>query len=72
MSEQTSFDAEQARSVGGRLCAARLAAGLEPADVGARLHMPVHIGQALETGDWQRLGAPVFVRGQLRSYARLV
>lgn len=72
MSEQTSFDAEQARSVGGRLCAARLAAGLEPADVGARLHMPVHIVQALETGDWQRLGAPVFVRGQLRSYARLV
>ncbi len=72
MSEQTSFDAEQARSVGERLCAARTAAGLGPADVGARLHMPVHNVQALETGDWQKLGAPVFVRGQLRSYARLV
>jgi len=72
MSEQTSFDIEQARSVGERLRTARIAAGLETSDVGARLHMPVHIVQALEAGDWSRLGASVFVRGQLRSYARLV
>ena len=28
--------------------------------------------RSLEQEDWQRLGAPVFVRGQLRSYARLL
>jgi len=28
--------------------------------------------QALEEEDWKRLGAPVFVRGQLRSYSRLL
>ncbi len=72
MSEQIPFDAEQARSAGERLRAARLAAGMQPADVGAQLHMPVRIVQALEAGDWGKLGAPVFVRGQLRSYARLV
>lgn len=72
MSEQTSFDAEQARSAGDRLRAARMAAGLEPVDVGTRLHMPLRIVLALEAGDWQALGAPVFVRGQLRSYARLM
>ena len=27
---------------------------------------------ALESGQWARLGAPVFIRGQLRSYARLL
>jgi cytoskeleton protein RodZ len=28
--------------------------------------------EALEAGHWQVLGAPIFVRGQLRSYARLL
>lgn len=51
---------------------ARLRAGLSLEDVSARLHMPVRVLSALEAGDWQALGAPVFVRGQLRSYARLL
>ena len=72
MTEQSSFDAEQAGSAGARLRAAREAAGLSPAEVGIRLHMQERIVLALEAGDWQRLGAPVFVRGQLRSYARLL
>ncbi|TQU74844.1 DUF4115 domain-containing protein, partial [Xanthomonas perforans] len=37
-----------------------------------KLRMPAHVVHALEQEDWQRLGAPVFVRGQLRSYARLL
>lgn len=72
MAEQSSFDAGQARNAGESLRAAREAAGMSLAEVGAQLHMQVRIVQALEAGDWQRLGAPVFVRGQLRSYARLM
>ncbi len=72
MAEQSSFDAGQARNAGERLRLAREATGLSLAEVGAQLHMPVRIVQTLEAGDWQQLGAPVFVRGQLRSYARLM
>lgn len=58
--------------VGRRLRDAREAAGLSVADVGRQLKMPVRIVESLEAEDWARLGAPVFVRGQLRSYARLL
>ena len=34
--------------------------------------MPVQVVKSLEEEQWQKLGAPVFVRGQLRSYARLL
>jgi cytoskeleton protein RodZ len=34
--------------------------------------MPVRVVESLEREDWSRLGAPVFVRGQLRSYSRLL
>lgn len=51
---------------------AREQAGLSLEEVGGRLKMPVHVLRALEDEDWQKLGAPVFVRGQLRSYAKLL
>ncbi|MFP7721576.1 RodZ domain-containing protein [Lysobacter sp. A3-1-A15] len=57
---------------GSRLRAAREAAGFTHEDVAARLKMPVRVVRALEADDWRPLGAPVFVRGQLRSYARLL
>jgi cytoskeleton protein RodZ len=57
---------------GQRLRKAREAAGLSVADVAGRLKMPVRIVEALEAENWARLGAPVFVRGQLRSYSRLL
>lgn len=60
------------RGCGDRLRKAREAAGLSRADVAARLKMPVRVVQSLEDEDWGRLGAPVFVRGQLRSYSRLL
>lgn len=41
-------------------------------DAAQRLHMPAQVVRSLEDEQWQRLGAPVFVRGQLRSYARLL
>jgi cytoskeleton protein RodZ len=58
--------------VGRRLRDAREAAGLTLAEVSSRLKMPLRVVQSLEAEDWSRLGAPVFVRGQLRSYARLL
>lgn len=57
---------------GRRLREAREAAGLSVAEVSSRLKMPLRVVQSLEAEDWSRLGAPVFVRGQLRSYARLL
>ncbi|MCE7031382.1 DUF4115 domain-containing protein [Lysobacter sp. GX 14042] len=57
-------------SCGARLRAARERAGLSLEDLSDRLHMPVASLRALESDDWARAGAPIFVRGQLRSYAR--
>ena len=61
-----------ARGCGDRLREARAAAGLSVQEVASRLRMPVHVVEALEEGRWQVIGASVFVRGQLRSYARLL
>lgn len=63
---------ESARGIGERLRAARESAGLRHEDVSARLKMPRHVIEALEREDWARLGAPVYARGQLRSYAKLL
>jgi cytoskeleton protein RodZ len=60
------------RGCGARLRKAREAAGLTVDDVAARLKMPVRVVRSLEEEDWSRLGAPVFVRGQLRSYSKLL
>ncbi|MGY1409540.1 MULTISPECIES: helix-turn-helix domain-containing protein [unclassified Luteimonas] len=60
------------RGQGERLRQAREAAGLGVADVAQRLKMPMRVVESLESGNWDRLDAPVFVRGQLRSYARLL
>ena len=58
--------------IGQRLRLAREQAGLTVSEVGTRLKMPARVVEALEAEDWSRLGAPVFVRGQLRSYAKLL
>lgn len=63
---------EQEKGCGQHLREAREAAGLSVDEVAGKLRMPAHVVRALEQEDWQRLGAPVFVRGQLRSYARLL
>jgi cytoskeleton protein RodZ len=63
---------ESARGIGERLRQARIRAGLSPSEVGSRLKMPTHVIEALEREDWSHIGAPVFIRGQLRSYARLL
>ncbi|PZU27577.1 MAG: DUF4115 domain-containing protein [Stenotrophomonas sp.] len=57
---------------GEQLRRAREAAGLSLDQVAAQLRMPQQVVAALEAEQWSRLGASVFVRGQLRSYARLL
>jgi cytoskeleton protein RodZ len=59
-------------AVGERLRKAREAAGYSLADVSARSRMPIRVIEQLESGDWASLGAPVFVRGHVRSYARVL
>lgn len=57
---------------GDALRSAREQAGLSVQDVSQRLKMPVKVVQALEAGQWDQSGGAVFVRGQLRSYGRLL
>jgi cytoskeleton protein RodZ len=63
---------ESEKGCGQYLREAREAAGLRIDEVASRLRMPLQVVRSLEQEDWQRLGAPVFVRGQLRSYAKLL
>jgi len=61
-----------ARQMGQHLRHIREDAGWTLDAVSAQLRMPKGLILALEDGDWSRLGAPIFVRGHLRSYARLL
>lgn len=75
MSEQnanaTPFS-EQRMALGQQLRAARVALGLGRDDLAQRLKLRPDIVDALEQGKYRALGAPVFVRGYLRSYAGAV
>lgn len=57
---------------GANLAAARESMGLSAADVADRLKLTARQIEALETEDWSHLPDPVFVRGFVRNYARLV
>lgn len=62
----------QLESPGKRLRIARQAKGLTQQDVAAQLHLSSSIIQALEDDDHDRLPGPVFIRGYLRNYARML
>ncbi|WP_411832038.1 helix-turn-helix domain-containing protein [Pseudoxanthomonas mexicana] len=72
MTDSNRIQTQSALDCGIVLREAREQAGLELQEVSQRLKMPLKVLQALEQGQWGLLGAPVFVRGQLRSYARLL
>lgn len=59
-------------SVGSMLTEARNARRWERRDVAIRLGVSPGVIEALEEDEFQRLGAPVFVRGYLIRYARLL
>jgi cytoskeleton protein RodZ len=57
---------------GQRLIDAREARGLTAADVAKKLCIRTMFVDALEREDWQAIGDPVYARGFLKNYARLV
>ena len=57
---------------GGRLAQARQLQNLSAADVARQLKLSVWQVEALETGHFDKLPGPVFVRGFIRNYARLL
>ncbi|MBC5825871.1 MAG: helix-turn-helix domain-containing protein [Candidatus Eremiobacteraeota bacterium] len=59
-------------TIGSRLVQAREANGLTVADAGHRLHMRAMFVAAMERDDWATVGEPVYARGFLRNYARLL
>jgi cytoskeleton protein RodZ len=59
-------------SLGERLVAAREARGLTLAVVASKLRLPAATLQALESNRYESLPEPIFVRGYLRAYARLL
>lgn len=60
------------QTIGQRLAAAREARGLDIRVVANELHLDPGVVEALERDDDAALPAAIFVKGYLRSYARLV
>jgi cytoskeleton protein RodZ len=57
---------------GDRLQAARISIGLTLEDVANRMHLSTSILNSLEENNFEDITAPIFVKGYLRSYARIV
>lgn len=58
--------------LGRRLTQARIAQSLEAEDISQRLHLPLATVADLEAGRSDRIGTPVYLKGFLRSYLRMV
>lgn len=70
--DQAMADTQGDTTLGLRLRRAREARGMGTAAVASALHLPLAIIEAMEREDIARLGAPIYVRGNYSSYARLV
>lgn len=57
---------------GERLQAARIQQGLSLQDVASRMHLSGKILEAIEENNFEEITAPIFVKGYLRAYARIV
>ena len=57
---------------GERLQAARIQQGLSLDDVASRMHLSAAILKAIEKNEFEEITAPIFVKGYLRAYARIV
>jgi cytoskeletal protein RodZ len=60
------------RALGEEFRAAREARGLSLSDVAEQIHIRSVYLQALESEDWATIGAVVYVRGFIRTYARFL
>lgn len=67
-----SSEQDVSAAIGRQLRAARERMGLGVAEAAEQLRVDEKVIDALETGRFQALGAPVYVRGHLRHYAELV
>lgn len=63
---------EDRPNLGPRLRAARESRGWSKEDVAHRLHVPTTVIADIEAERFERLGAPIYVRGYLSKYAALV
>ena len=75
--EQTDREQQRAATadpaaVGARLREVRESRSISPAEVAAQLHLNEQTIRALEQNDPDRLPAPIYVRGYVRAYARLL
>lgn len=68
----TGETAEAQALPGGRLRNQRERRGLTLVQVSSELHIDQHLLAALEEDNYDALGAPIFVKGHLRNYARLL
>jgi cytoskeleton protein RodZ len=57
---------------GDQLQAARIEQGLTIEDVATRMHLSLAILESIEENNFDDITAPIFVKGYLRAYARLV
>ena len=57
---------------GDRLQAARIENGMSVEDVAMRMHLSVGILKSIEENNFDDITAPIFVKGYLRAYARIV
>jgi cytoskeleton protein RodZ len=64
--------ARDSATPGARLSQARQAQNLAPGDIARRLKLSVWQIEALEAGRYHELPGPIFVRGFIRNYARLL
>ena len=76
MSKQDENSENEPRQIGigpgERLQAARIKKGLSLEDVAKRMHLSSAILEAIEENDFDEITAPIFVKGYLRAYARIV
>ena len=63
---------EERAQIGARLRAAREVKGWSSDDVAHRLHVPTSVVADIEAERFDRLGAPIYLRGYLTKYAALV
>jgi cytoskeleton protein RodZ len=63
---------EEGLGIGAKLRAAREAKGWSPQEAGSRLRLMSRQIEAIEAEDFSRLGQPVFARGFVRNYAKLL
>jgi cytoskeleton protein RodZ len=58
--------------LGERIASAREKRGMTAADAARRLHMRADFINAIESENWTKLGPPIYARGFVRNYARIV